>query len=232
IAKAGKPHTIGEQLCLPLAKEMTHIMCGEKAAKQLNLVPLIGAMADDVKNTLIECIKSSRSYSIQLDETTDVADLANLLVYIRYENDGPDPFMTSGTTSLRISSRCKYFPVTAETNNWMRNPLSIETSEWLAGEFNRIALRLNIEICYQKSLVLDFWIQQHSKYPALSDKAVRFLLPFVNTYLCEKGFSSLAVIKTKYRSRMDAEPNLRLKLTSIEPDIAGLCSQRKAHPSH
>ena len=27
IAKAGKPHTIGEELCLPMAKEMTRIMC-------------------------------------------------------------------------------------------------------------------------------------------------------------------------------------------------------------
>ncbi|XP_071059412.1 zinc finger BED domain-containing protein 5-like [Pseudochaenichthys georgianus] len=45
-------------------------------------------MADDVKNTLIERIKSSSYYSIQLDETTDVADLANLMVYVRYEHDG------------------------------------------------------------------------------------------------------------------------------------------------
>ncbi|KAJ8333633.1 hypothetical protein SKAU_G00416410 [Synaphobranchus kaupii] len=96
IAKAGKPHTIGEQLCLPLAKEMTKIMCGEKAAKQLHLVPLsndtvsrrIGAMADDIKKTLIERIKIERYYSIQLDETTDVADLANFMVYVRYEHDG------------------------------------------------------------------------------------------------------------------------------------------------
>ncbi|KAJ4931380.1 hypothetical protein JOQ06_025677, partial [Pogonophryne albipinna] len=45
-------------------------------------------MAEDVKNTLIERIKSSSYYSIQLDETTDVADLANLMVYVRYEHDG------------------------------------------------------------------------------------------------------------------------------------------------
>ncbi|KAK1897528.1 Zinc finger BED domain containing protein 5 [Dissostichus eleginoides] len=75
---------------------MTEIMCGEKAAKQLNLVPLsndtvsrrIVEMAEDVKKTLIERIKSSSYYSIQLDETTDVADLANLMVYVRYEHDG------------------------------------------------------------------------------------------------------------------------------------------------
>ena len=67
IAKAGKPHTIGEELCLPLAKEMTGIMCGEKAAKQLSLVPLfndtvsrrIQAMANNVKLILVERIKCS-----------------------------------------------------------------------------------------------------------------------------------------------------------------------------
>ena len=90
IAKAGKPHTIGKELCLPLAKEITHIMCGEKATRQLNLGPLSNDtlsrridMADDVKNILIERIKRSRYYSIQLDETTDAANLANLLVYVR-----------------------------------------------------------------------------------------------------------------------------------------------------
>ena len=96
IAKACKPHTTGEKLCLPLAKEMTEIMCGEKAVKQLHLVPLsndtvsrrIVEMAEDVKKTLIERIKSSSYYSIQLDETTDVADLANLIVYVGYEHDG------------------------------------------------------------------------------------------------------------------------------------------------
>lgn len=41
IVKAKKPHTIGEQLCLQLARlELTSIMCGVKAAKHLKLVPL------------------------------------------------------------------------------------------------------------------------------------------------------------------------------------------------
>lgn len=71
-------------------------MCGEEAAKKLNFVPLsndtvsrrITDMANDVKNTLIEHIKKSRYFAIQLNETTDVADLAQLLVYVRYEHDG------------------------------------------------------------------------------------------------------------------------------------------------
>lgn len=68
-------------------------------------------MSDDVKKTLIERIKSSHYYSLQLDETIDVADLANLLVYVRYECDGAaqEDFLFSQpletrTTAEHISS--------------------------------------------------------------------------------------------------------------------------------
>ncbi|MBN3324102.1 ZBED5 protein, partial [Atractosteus spatula] len=96
IAKAGKPHTICEELCLLLAKELTRIMCGEKAAEQLDLLPppkdtvthRIIDMADDVKSTLIERVKMSRCFSLQLDESINVVDLANLLVYVRYKFEG------------------------------------------------------------------------------------------------------------------------------------------------
>ncbi|KAI6658336.1 Zinc finger BED domain-containing protein 5-like [Oopsacas minuta] len=72
ITKAGKSRNIGEELCSPLAKEIIHSMCGEKAARQLNLVQqsndivwrTIVDLADDVKNILIEHIKKSRYFSI------------------------------------------------------------------------------------------------------------------------------------------------------------------------
>lgn len=492
VAKSGQPHTICSRLCLPLAKKITQIMCGEKAAKQLDLVPLsadtvsrrIRSMSNDVLKTLTERIKNSRFYCLQLDETTDVADLANLLVYVRYEYEGkvredflccqplqtrttaehifqlldtfvqehgidwkrcigvctdgaramcgrhsgvaarirevapemrwthcsihrealavkkmPDelksvldsavktvnfikarpmhsrlfqvlcdemgsehvqlllhtevrwlsrgkvlsrlfelhkevfvflqdknftlshlfedtvwlselaylsdifsrlnelnlglqglsvnvfdvqdkisaavkkmelfeirvkagdvsPFpslesflsendlqlddsvrdnILAHVTSLRQQLR-EYFPVEPKGKNWIRNPFNIETSD-MPTELNTAEQESLIELScdetlksdFKKQSLLDFWIQQHAEYPALSDKAVRILLPFATTYLCEKGFSSLAAIKTKYRSRLDAEPDLRLKLCSIEPDIRGLCAERQAHPSH
>jgi hypothetical protein len=40
IAKAGKPHTIGESLLLPAAKDMVSSVFGEKVAKQLERIPL------------------------------------------------------------------------------------------------------------------------------------------------------------------------------------------------
>ncbi|MBN3311730.1 SCND3 protein, partial [Atractosteus spatula] len=96
IAKAGKPNTIFEEHYLPLAKELTCIMCGEKAAKQLDLLPppkdaathRIIDMADDIKSTLIERVKMSRCFSLQLDESVHDVDSASLLVYVRYEFEG------------------------------------------------------------------------------------------------------------------------------------------------
>jgi hypothetical protein len=41
IAKAGKPHTIGESLLLPAAKDIASSVLGEKAAKQLEFDSII-----------------------------------------------------------------------------------------------------------------------------------------------------------------------------------------------
>ena len=73
-------------------------------------------MADDDKNTLTERIKSSRYYSIQLDETTDVADLANLLVYVRYEYDG-----TAGTEGRWLIGEV-LFKLFKDGTAWLHEP--------------------------------------------------------------------------------------------------------------
>ncbi|MBN3317477.1 ZBED5 protein, partial [Atractosteus spatula] len=94
IAKAGKPHTMFEEPYLLLAKELTRIMCGEKATKQLDLLPplkdtvihRIIDMVDNIKSTLTEHVKMSRCFSLQLDES--VVDLANSLIYVRNEFEG------------------------------------------------------------------------------------------------------------------------------------------------
>ena len=73
----------------------------------------------------------------------------------------------------------------------------------------------------------------YSEYTDLSNKALMFLMPFATTYLCENGFSALVALKTKYRNKLDVEPDLRLKLTSIQPDIKALtAAMQQHHPSH
>ncbi len=71
-------------------------MLGEKAAKQLNVISLsdnivkrrIDDMTEDVLKQLVSRIRASRFYALQTDESTDIASLANLLAFVRYEYNG------------------------------------------------------------------------------------------------------------------------------------------------
>jgi hypothetical protein len=47
-----------------------------------------------------------------------------------------------------------------------------------------------------------FWIKIGPKYVEVSDIAVKMLLLFPSTYLCETGFSALTSLKTKHRNRL------------------------------
>jgi predicted CoA-binding protein len=81
IAKAGKPHTIGESLLLPAAKDMANSVLGEKVAKQLESISLsndivsrrTSNMASKIKEHLIEKVKAIKYYFIQLYESMMIA---------------------------------------------------------------------------------------------------------------------------------------------------------------
>ena len=68
----------------------------------------------------------------------------------------------------------------------------------------------------------EFWLHLQVEFKILSEKAKLVLLPFSTTYLCEAGFSAYIGTNTKYRSRLNAEPDIRLQLSSIEPKIRKL----------
>ena len=103
IARAKKPHSIGEKLIKPAAIEMVRLMCGDDVAKKLDIVPLsndtvqrrIASMSLNVKEQLVSSIKQGGEYSLQIDESTDVSDDAQLLVYVRYlgENTLEEEFL-------------------------------------------------------------------------------------------------------------------------------------------
>ncbi|KAL2096421.1 hypothetical protein ACEWY4_008569 [Coilia grayii] len=95
VAQSKKLFTIAEELVLPAAVDMCREMIGEAAAKKLLTIPLsndtvshrIADMALDVQQELLERIKSSPFFSLQLDECTDATNAALLLVFVRYRWD-------------------------------------------------------------------------------------------------------------------------------------------------
>lgn len=71
-----------------------------------------------------------------------------------------------------------------------------------------------------------------STYPALRQHAIRMASLFGSTYICEKTFSTMAINKSKLRSRLtDAHLHavLRIATTEMEPDIKGIVASRKRY---
>ncbi|XP_076352667.1 protein FAM200A-like [Tachypleus tridentatus] len=70
-------------------------------------------------------------------------------------------------------------------------------------EFSPAKVENLIELSYDKTLktkfgsmeLTEFWISVKDEYMLLSAKAQRILIPFSTSYLCEAGFSAVAVIK-------------------------------------
>ncbi|XP_039180852.1 zinc finger BED domain-containing protein 5-like isoform X2 [Crotalus tigris] len=98
IARAMKPHTIAEDLLLPAFKVIVRVIIGDEFVTNLSAISLsnntvrrrIDDMSADILDQVIQEIKSAPLpiFSIQLDESTDVANCSQLLVYVRYINDG------------------------------------------------------------------------------------------------------------------------------------------------
>ena len=96
IAENMKTHTIEESLTIPVAMMLAKHLIGEEAAAKLESVSLfnntvknrIEKMSVDIADQVILGVKDSKyGFSIQLDESTDVTNNAQLLVYVRYTQD-------------------------------------------------------------------------------------------------------------------------------------------------
>ena len=89
IAQAKKPHTIGEELIKPCLIEATTLVLGGEKANKLKEISLSN---DTVKKCIsqmsqiqvVEEVRSSPLFSLQLDMSTDISSCAQLLVYARY----------------------------------------------------------------------------------------------------------------------------------------------------
>lgn len=96
VAQSKKAHTIAESLVRPAAVAMTKAMHGVKTSNTLLTIPLsndtigrrIQDMANDIKDQLIDRVKKSGRFSLQIDECTDVSAAAQLLTFVRYSYKG------------------------------------------------------------------------------------------------------------------------------------------------
>ena len=127
-------------------------------------------------------------------------------------------------------------------NLWILNPFMFDIASEdvnlptdTENELLQLSEDNNLKLSFKGKELLDFWICAISEYPVLAKRAVKFLLPFTTTYLCESGFSHVTIIKTKQRNCMltpTLSAYLRLSLFKIQPRIDMLVAKRQVQVSH
>ncbi|KAI2649397.1 Zinc finger BED domain-containing protein 5 [Labeo rohita] len=78
----------------------------------------------------------------------------------------------------------------------------------------------------------EFWLGVEKEYPLIGQRSLAILLPFATSYLCEIRFSAVASLKTKYRSHLRIEHDLRVAVSSLQPHFENMCATKQAHCSH
>lgn len=129
-----------------------------------------------------------------------------------------------------------YFPNLPEVPFALaRNPFTVKAEdvpETAQEEFIKFTNSDTARADFATMPVTQFWVKSLQSYPVLSETVLRLLLPFPTTYLCETGLSSLLVIKSKYRSRLAVEDDLRCALSKTTPRISDLVRKKQSQPSH
>lgn len=95
VAKKMKSHTIAESLIMPACKIIVKTMIGEEAATEISKVPVsdntISRRVDDMSHNIsgiLSEILQNTNFALQVDETTDITGKAQLLAFVRFENEG------------------------------------------------------------------------------------------------------------------------------------------------
>ena len=128
----------------------------------------------------------------------------------------------------------KYFPDNLEQYDWVRDLFQSPTPSTLSieeEEVMKLSCNSNLKLQYKDKL-FEFWSSVSHEYRAISTAALKVLLSFATSYLCATDLSALAVIKNKYRSKIDLEKEMGEAISKLEPRFQKLCSEKQAHPSH
>jgi zinc finger BED domain-containing protein 5/7/8/9 len=132
----------------------------------------------------------------------------------------------------------EHFPPINSNKAWIRNPftVNVESETELPDSDIESIIELSCDTAlkdiFDRIPLMDFWLSCRQEYPVLTEKAIKFLMPFVTTYKCEASFSTLVFLKNKYRNRLEVEPDLKIKLSSFSPNLKFLVNKKQHHISH
>ncbi|XP_067939771.1 protein FAM200C-like [Watersipora subatra] len=125
----------------------------------------------------------------------------------------------------------RYFPeIPREDLDLTINPFQCEVNmvpDDCQDEFLELKFYSAAKLSFGTMSIADFWPTMSACYPKVAKIALHKLLPFVTTYLCESGFSTLLTIKSKARNRLMAQDDLRCALSETKPRIEVLCPHER-----
>ncbi len=67
-------------------------------------------------------------------------------------------------------------------------------------ELSELSSDRTLRMRFNQQVPAEFWPMVEKEYKEVSLQAMRILLPFPTTHLCETSFSATMAIKTKYRA--------------------------------
>ena len=84
VAKAKKPHTIGESLLKPCIVDSVRLVLGEESSQKMKQISLsnntiknrIAEMSENIKENVVSKVMSLPFFSLQTDESMEVTNIA------------------------------------------------------------------------------------------------------------------------------------------------------------
>ena len=235
----------------PLADELDSLQTRKQIAYLADVFELLNQLNLSLQGPDVSIIRGQEKLSSFLEKLTlwknrvengnfaNFATLDSLELDVQ-EADTIKDDIVHHLTSLQ-GSFDKYFGRDAfprEGESWIQDPFTFNLNMMNDNDGRKedlIELRHaeSARSAFQSQSLITFWCKLIPLYPNLAKSAVGYFVPFVTSYLCEAGFSTLLDIKTKKRNRLDAVHDMRLALSSAIPRFKVLCSDKKQeHASH
>ncbi|CAM4539817.1 unnamed protein product, partial [Lepidochelys kempii] len=118
---------------------------------------------------------------------------------------------------------------------WTTNPFSenieaklpSDVPSKLLDEFIDISSDSSLRTKFKEMPLEKFWCECSDEYITAASAALKILILFSTTYICEVGFSAMTSMKTKHRTKMNIDDEMCVCLSKICPHLDRIVDQRQ-----
>lgn len=205
--------------------------------------------------TIVDLVEKMDSFTRKLELFQSDISSGRLLHFTTLKSHGGGRvtgMMTEFIKQLQdnFQSRFENYCIPREIIVFVRDPLAARSEEFSSlakktiSSLDEAAFQMELTDFQTSSIVRDalgaqsvegFWISCSEEFKWIKKLAFYVLTMFPSTYTCESSFSSMNAIKTHERNRLthaNLEHCLRIKVTSLSPDIQKIVAEGRCHFSH